>query len=217
MARVSRGRMHAVERANRMLRNLADSNRAGTSLGLRSPVTANSPHVHVLLGKQVIGLNRGSVIALKVAKDRQGKNHMASLLDLSRRDLLARGSSLQAHDLPKRDRQTVNRELRERGLGVEGCEFADWQRKILCSTFCGQAVRQGWGRETVGQAVRRFRWGRVRAETPRSKESSGTGPREKSGAKPFWAKNPRGGKGSTAAGRSNRPHAKHAARKRQKK
>ena len=53
----SRGRMHAVERANRMLQNLADSNRAGTSLGLRSPVTANSPHVHVLLGKQVIGLN----------------------------------------------------------------------------------------------------------------------------------------------------------------
>ena len=49
------------------------------------------------------------------------------------------------------------------------------------------------------------------------KESSGTGPREKSGAKPFWAKNPRGGKGSTAAGRSNRPHAKHAARKSGKK
>lgn len=49
------------------------------------------------------------------------------------------------------------------------------------------------------------------------KESSGTGPREKSGAKPFWAKNPRGGKGSTAAGRSNRPHAKKAARKSGKK
>ena len=46
---------------------------------------------------------------------------------------------------------------------------------------------------------------------------AGAGPREKSGAKPFWAKNPRGGKGSTAAGRSNRPHGKHAARKSGKK
>ena len=49
------------------------------------------------------------------------------------------------------------------------------------------------------------------------KETAGTGPREKSGAKPFWAKNPRGGKGSTAAGRSNRPQGKHAARKSGKK
>jgi 23S rRNA pseudouridine2605 synthase len=49
------------------------------------------------------------------------------------------------------------------------------------------------------------------------KESSGAGQREKSGAKPFWAKNPRGGKGSTAAGRSQRPHGKQAARKSGKK
>jgi hypothetical protein len=49
------------------------------------------------------------------------------------------------------------------------------------------------------------------------KEATGAGPREKSGSKPFWAKNPRGGKGSTAAGRSNRPQGKHAARKSGKK
>ncbi|HET9101379.1 MAG TPA: hypothetical protein VFN62_13370, partial [Acidobacteriaceae bacterium] len=45
------------------------------------------------------------------------------------------------------------------------------------------------------------------------KDGAGAGPREKSGSKPFWAKNPRGGKGSTAAGRSSRPQGKHAARK----
>jgi 23S rRNA pseudouridine2605 synthase len=49
------------------------------------------------------------------------------------------------------------------------------------------------------------------------KEGSGAGPRETSGSKPFWAKNPRGGKGSTAAGRSNRPHGKKAVRKSGKK
>ncbi|MES2222536.1 MAG: hypothetical protein V4587_16415 [Acidobacteriota bacterium] len=49
------------------------------------------------------------------------------------------------------------------------------------------------------------------------KEGADAGPREKSGAKPFWAKNPRGGKGSTAAGRSHRPPGKHAARKSGKK
>jgi 23S rRNA pseudouridine2605 synthase len=49
------------------------------------------------------------------------------------------------------------------------------------------------------------------------KESSGAGPSEKSGAKPFWAKNPRGGKGSTAAARTTRPHGKQAARKSGKK
>jgi 23S rRNA pseudouridine2605 synthase len=48
-------------------------------------------------------------------------------------------------------------------------------------------------------------------------EGATAGPREKSGGKPFWAKNPRGGKGSTAAGRSNRPTGKHAARKSGKK
>ncbi len=41
--------------------------------------------------------------------------------------------------------------------------------------------------------------------------------REKSGVKPFWAKNPRGGKGSAAAGRSNRPQGKKTARKSGKK
>jgi hypothetical protein len=50
------------------------------------------------------------------------------------------------------------------------------------------------------------------------KEGTGTSsPREKSGAKPFWAKNPRGGKGSTAAGRSNRPHGKKTVKKGGKK
>jgi 23S rRNA pseudouridine2605 synthase len=49
------------------------------------------------------------------------------------------------------------------------------------------------------------------------KEGSGAGPRETSGSKPFWAKNPRGGKGSTAAGRSNRPHGKKTVRKSGKK
>ena len=49
------------------------------------------------------------------------------------------------------------------------------------------------------------------------KEGTAPSPREKSGAKPFWAKNPRGGKGSTAAGRSNRPQGKKTARKNGKK
>jgi len=48
-------------------------------------------------------------------------------------------------------------------------------------------------------------------------EGPGVGAREKGGTKPFWAKNPRGGKGSAAAGRSNRPQGKHAARKSGKK
>jgi len=54
----------------------------------------------------------------------------------------------------------------------------------------------------------------------RRERKEGTGapsPREKSGVKPFWAKNPRGGKGSTAAGRSNRPQGKKTARKSGKK
>ncbi len=49
------------------------------------------------------------------------------------------------------------------------------------------------------------------------KDGSAAAPREKSGSKPFWAKNPRGGKGSTAAGRSNRPRGKKTARKSGKK
>ncbi len=49
------------------------------------------------------------------------------------------------------------------------------------------------------------------------KDRSAVAPREKSGSKPFWAKNPRGGKGSTAAGRSNRPQGKKTARKGGKK
>ncbi len=49
------------------------------------------------------------------------------------------------------------------------------------------------------------------------KEGSEAAPREKSGAKPFWAKNPRGGKGSTKASRTNRPHGKKTARKSGKK
>ncbi|MDR5726696.1 MAG: hypothetical protein RB191_04415 [Terriglobia bacterium] len=40
------------------------------------------------------------------------------------------------------------------------------------------------------------------------KEGSEASPREKSGAKPFWAKNPHGGKGSAKASRTNRPHGK---------
>jgi hypothetical protein len=49
------------------------------------------------------------------------------------------------------------------------------------------------------------------------KDGSAAAPREKSGSKPFWAKNPRGGKGSTAVGRSNRPHGKKTVRKSGKK
>jgi 23S rRNA pseudouridine2605 synthase len=49
------------------------------------------------------------------------------------------------------------------------------------------------------------------------KEGPETSPREKSGAKPFWAKNPRGGKGSTAGSRTNRPRGKKAVRKSGKK
>jgi hypothetical protein len=49
------------------------------------------------------------------------------------------------------------------------------------------------------------------------KEGSAAAPREKSGAKPFWTKNPRGGKGSTKASRTNRPHGKKTARKSGKK
>ncbi len=49
------------------------------------------------------------------------------------------------------------------------------------------------------------------------KDRSAAALREKSGSKPFWAKNPRGGKGSTAAGRSNRPQGKKTARKSGKK
>jgi hypothetical protein len=49
------------------------------------------------------------------------------------------------------------------------------------------------------------------------KGGTGASSREKSGGKPFWAKNPRGGKGSTAAGRSNRPQGKKAVRKSGKK
>ena len=41
-----------------------------------------------------------------------------------------------------------------------------------------------------------------RQETP---DSTADRPAANRGAKPFWAKNPRGGKGSVAAGRSNRP------------
>lgn len=54
-------------------------------------------------------------------------------------------------------------------MGIEGCEFADWQRQIVCRAVCGQTVRQGWRSETMGQTIRRFGWRRVRAETPRSK------------------------------------------------
>ncbi len=57
----------------------------------------------------------------------------------------------------------------------------------------------------------------VRPKRREPKEGSETSPREKSGAKPFWAKNPRGGKGSSAAGRTNRPRGKKAARKSGKK
>ena len=45
------------------------------------------------------------------------------------------------------------------------------------------------------------------------KEGSDTGSNEKSGGKPFWAKNPRGGKGSAKASRTNRPHGKKTVRK----
>lgn len=101
-ARMNQGAMPGVERANRMPRNQRDSNRAAPSPGLRNQAMANFLHAHVLLGKQVIGLNRGSVIALELANDLRAGNHMASRLDL-----LARDSSPQAHGPPKRDPQTA--------------------------------------------------------------------------------------------------------------
>jgi hypothetical protein len=57
----------------------------------------------------------------------------------------------------------------------------------------------------------------IKPKRREQKEASETSPREKSGARPFWAKNPRGGKGSTAGSRSNRPRGKKAARKGGKK
>ena len=50
-----------------------------------------------------------------------------------------------------------------------------------------------------------------------SSESSGAPSGEKAGAKPFWAKNPRGGKGSVAASRTNRPRGSKAGKKSGKK
>jgi 23S rRNA pseudouridine2605 synthase len=43
------------------------------------------------------------------------------------------------------------------------------------------------------------------ADRPKRPARTDASTGERSGAKPFWARNPRGGKGSTAAGRSNRP------------
>jgi len=50
-------------------------------------------------------------------------------------------------------------------------------------------------------------------DRPKRRTSADSSAGDKGGAKPFWAKNPRGGKGSTAAGRTNRPHGKKAGKK----
>lgn len=52
---------------------------------------------------------------------------------------------------------------------------------------------------------------------PESSGSSDTPYGKKAGAKPFWAKHPRGGKGSAATSRTNRPHGNKAGRKGGKK
>ena len=111
------GRMRQAEIASRMRRNPQDSNRGARSRGRQNPGMASLRHDHALLEKQEIGLSRGNVTVEKREKGRRGKNRMASLLDLSRRDLRARDSNLLAHDLLKRDRLTANRELRERSPG----------------------------------------------------------------------------------------------------
>ena len=111
------GRMHEAEIANPMPPNPPDLNRVAPSPGLRSPATANFRHARALPGKLVIARSRGSVIVVKRAKSRQGKNRTANLLDLSRLVLRARDSSRRGHDLLKRDLPKANRDLRERSPG----------------------------------------------------------------------------------------------------
>lgn len=57
----------------------------------------------------------------------------------------------------------------------------------------------------------------VGSKRRKPKEGHQSTPREKSGAKPFWAKNPRGGKGSSAGSRSPHPRGKKVTRKSGKK
>lgn len=45
-------------------------------------------------------------------------------------------------------------------------------------------------------------------DRPKLRERTGSASGDQGGAKPFWAKNPRGGKGSTAGSRTNRPKGK---------
>ena len=111
------GRMRQAELASRMRRNPQDSNRGARSRGRQNPAMASLRHDHALLEKQEIGLSRGNATVEKREQGRRGKNRMASLLDLSRRDLRARDSNLLANGLLKRDRLTANRELRERSPG----------------------------------------------------------------------------------------------------
>lgn len=70
-----------------------------------------------------------------------------------------------------------------------------------------------WVKRSATSAARE----EIRPKRRELKEGSETSPREKSGTKPFWAKNPRGGKGSSAAGRTNRPRGKKTTRKSGKK
>jgi hypothetical protein len=70
-----------------------------------------------------------------------------------------------------------------------------------------------WGKRSAASAEGEA----IRPKRREPKEGSETSPREKSGAKPFWAKNPRGGKGSSAASRTNRPRGKKTVRKSGKK
>ena len=218
MREANHGRMREAELASRMRRNRADSNRGARSRGRRNPAMESFRHDRVLLEKQEIGLSRGNVTVEKREQGRRGKNRMASLLDLSRRDLRARDSNLLANGLLKRDRPTANRELRERSPGrrrarVRGLAAQNLTKRDPLASRSPKLAARSRGRSDPAASD-----GEGSAPKRRDrKETAGTGPREKSGAKPFWAKNPRGGKGSTAAGRSNRPQGKHAARKSGKK
>lgn len=80
-------------------------------------------------------------------------------------------------------------------VGAEGAK--PWKKRTYS---------QGAGFETraaTGKLPRREKFG----------DSSASGPAGKRDAKPFWAKNPRGGKGSAPASRSNRPRVKSGGKK----
>ena len=145
------GPMREAELASRMRRNPPDSNRGARSRGRQNPAMASLRHDHALLGKQEIGLSRGSATVPKRETGRRGKNRMASLLDLSRPDLRARDSSRRAHDLLKRDRLTANRDLRERSPGrrkvrVRGLAAQNLIRRVPLASRSPRLAAQSRGR-----------------------------------------------------------------------